>query len=111
LTERDYGKFEGTQLEALKSLRNGLGHKYLDVTLDWEKGQGVESPSDVFERIRVFISSIKNVDNVALITHAGVIFSVLDSVFNFGINCSATIKITNGGFVRIEKMTLLTLHE
>jgi phosphoserine phosphatase len=102
LRERDYGKYEGIHLEALKSLRTELGHKYLDVTLDWEAGQGVELINEVFRRVNSLIYSIKSFESVTLISHAGVIFSILNSLFNFGIDRKATVKIANGAFVRID---------
>ncbi len=112
LRERNYGNFEGMNLETLKSLRTSMGHRYIDVALDWENVNGVESTAEVYERVRSLLHSISETETVALVTHAGVIFSLLTQLFNFGNNRMATIRIANGGFVKIEKrLSSFTLHE
>lgn len=105
LKERDMGIFDGMSTEELINNRISLGHTFLDETQDWEGVNGVESDQKIFERFTSFFED-KIIDNknVIIVTHAGVIKSILHSLFNISIFRSNCFKAKTGSVLCLSSL-------
>jgi len=74
LRERDYGLYNGKPIDKLLS---DFG------SFDFEEApSGGESRADFYRRVDSFYQSILSVDNIAIVSHAGVIMKLME---NFGL--------------------------
>ena len=97
LTERGYGKFDGMSFSQLKEEREKLNHNFLDPTQDWFGVESVESDREIYIRFTSFLDELSNIDgvNIAIVTHAGFIKSVLHQVLDIDFKSYCKFKIPN----------------
>lgn len=117
--ERDFGAYEGLSRSELLAAREGAGLGLADPTQDWEGVDGVESDSAVSLRLIDGLRDaaaehlVESVDfHVVVVTHAGMIKSVLH---HLGFDARArhrAVKLAEGGIVRLirEHPGTLALH-
>lgn len=102
LCERNYGKYENLDINQLIRVRSEKGHSFSDPTQDWANIVGVESDQEVFARVAALIKEVyppTTSKNIMVVTHAGVIKSILYIILDISpvrYNC---IKIPNGSVV------------
>ena len=85
LIERDYGRFDGMNRESLKAERSVLGLPNDDPTQDWYNCSYVESDEAIWNRVKTLLielTALNQTESVLFVTHAGVIKSILHSIFN-----------------------------
>lgn len=106
LRERDFGPFEGLTRSELLERRALFGASNIDPTQDWRGIPGVESDAEICARVRPllqhFLSSYPHV--VAVVTHAGVIKSILHAIFQIPESRVACFKIPNGCMVGLRPL-------
>lgn len=96
LKERCFGKYENMLVDDLLIERKKENHKFDDITQDWDNVSEVESDKSVFNRIKDLILQFeRNYDELIVVTHAGVIKSVLHTALKIDNHKSNCFKVRN----------------
>jgi len=103
LIERDYGKYAGLDISTLEKVREEEGHEFIDSTQDWYGIDGVESDIMIFERISCLVQNYESIENILLVTHAGVIKAFLHQTFSISSERSNCFKIQPGSIVSLRR--------
>ena len=99
LRERDYGRFDDLTFSEVSQLRTDLGLASVDPTHDWYNVAGVESDANIWERVGPFLDDVLQRyagHSIVLVTHSGVIQSILYHVFQIPPQRKLVFKITQG---------------
>lgn len=104
LLERDYGPYDGTTREQLIALRKDRGLDTDDPTQDWHGVDEVESDRAVWNRVRSLLEVSDSHNVVLMVTHAGVVKSVLHSIFEIPHDRHNCFKIRNGTMIILRKV-------
>jgi broad specificity phosphatase PhoE len=100
LRERCYGPYEGLTRQELLALRAARGCSSPDPTQDWFGIPEVESDENVWKRVAPVIDGIISSGKKSLVvTHAGVIKSVLYSILSIPPKRMLAFKIPNGSML------------
>lgn len=104
LAERNLGPYDGLTIKEVEALRRKAGHEFIDPTQDWEGVEAVEQDSDVFDRFRSLTCELSTHDGcaVAMVTHAGVVKSVISRVMNLPERKSCVVKVASGSVSLLE---------
>jgi broad specificity phosphatase PhoE len=117
--ERNFGHYEGLDRTSLLRARAQAGLGSADPTQDWEGESGVESDEAVATRVLSAIAEAGATEylaaserHVVVFTHAGVVKSVLHHVGFASRARHRTVKLAEGGIVRLlqEAPDTLALH-
>ena len=104
LVERDYGPYEGMSREQLIEKRRTDGLCIDDPTQDWYGVTDVESDESVWRRVRPLLEASYNDKDILLVTHAGVVKSVLHSIFEIPHHKRNCFKIRNGTLIVLKNV-------
>jgi broad specificity phosphatase PhoE len=108
LTERNIGIYEGMDTNHLTEFREKAKHDFVDPTQDWNNIGNVESDTKIFCRVAkcysMHISKFPNHKNIAIITHAGVIKSLLHKLFQVDPTRGNCFKAGNGSIFTISAL-------
>jgi len=100
LRERDYGIYDGLALEDVAQTRLNNGFPSQDTFHDWHGVDGVESDAAVYKRAWHFMSPLlqhHEGNSIVVITHSGVIQSILYGIYQIPPQRLFAFRIERGG--------------
>ena len=106
LRERDKGRFEGMDKDQLLKEQGKFGVKNIDPYQNWNDVPGVESNQAIWLRIKTFIQGeniLTKPFTILLITHAGVIKSMVSGTVSKPDWLYNGFKVENGSTVSFQK--------
>lgn len=104
LSEREYGPYDGMSREQLVTLRKQRCLCIDDPTQDWHGVNEVESDESVWERVRSLLEIAESHHTILMVTHAGVIKSLLHSVFEIPHHRHNCFKVRNGTLIILKNV-------
>lgn len=95
--------FSNQKCDDLIKKRKNMNHQFIDPSQDWFDVNDVESDSDVHLRFFDGVSEyIKKDRDIICVTHAGVIKSVLHSIFEISPQRTNAFKVRNGCIISLK---------